>query len=64
MCHHAIEKVLQLALGTFAKTDNFAHKLEKLVTQTSLLTGFLLHIFFCGQSCGYRLAAPKLKAPP
>ena len=57
MCHHAIEKVLQLALGTFAKTDNFAHKLEKLVTQTSLLTGFLLHIF-CGQDCGYRRPAP------
>lgn len=38
MCH-ALEKVLQLALGTFTKSENFKHKLEKLVTQTSQLTG-------------------------
>jgi len=38
MCH-AIEKVVQMAIGTFSKSENFPQKLEKLLNQTSLLTG-------------------------
>jgi len=38
MCH-AIDRVFQLAMSTFTKKDNFKQKLEKLVQQSSLITG-------------------------
>ncbi|XP_023336823.1 2-aminoethanethiol dioxygenase [Eurytemora carolleeae] len=38
MCH-GIEKVFNLAMGTFSKSENFKQKFEKLLVQTSQLTG-------------------------
>ena len=38
MCH-ALDKVVQLAMATFPKSENFLHKLERLLAQTNQLTG-------------------------
>eukprot|EP00088_Acartia_fossae_P045381 TRINITY_DN4887_c0_g2_i1.p1 TRINITY_DN4887_c0_g2~~TRINITY_DN4887_c0_g2_i1.p1 ORF type:complete len:253 (+),score=36.98 TRINITY_DN4887_c0_g2_i1:63-821(+) len=38
MCH-ALDKVVQLAMSTFPKSENFLHKLERLLAQTNQLTG-------------------------
>lgn len=38
MCH-ALDRVLQLAMTTFSKADNFKQTLERLVQQSSLITG-------------------------
>ena len=42
MCHHAIEKVFQLAAATFSKKagpDSFTGNLEKLISLTNKLGG-------------------------
>ena len=48
MCH-GIEKVFNLAMGTFSKSENFKQKFEKLLVQTSQLTGrdAILNVFYC-----------------
>ena len=47
MCYgHALDRVVQLAMATFPKSENFATKLERLLAQTTLIKGKTDQLFY------------------